>query len=60
MDRPRHEYEQLQVLKFCKGPEDLRSEIAFCAAKERLFRKDYIVRKFFIISKNSFWNIFLT
>jgi hypothetical protein len=38
MDRPRHEYEPLRVLKFFKGPEDLRSEIAFSAR----LRRDYL------------------
>jgi hypothetical protein len=31
MDMPRHEYEPLQILKFCKGPRNFRSEMAFFA-----------------------------
>ncbi len=38
MDRPRLEYEPLRVLEFFKGPEDLRSEIAFFAR----LRRDYL------------------
>jgi hypothetical protein len=38
MDRPRHDYKLLWVLKFFKGPEDLRSEIAFFAR----LRRDYL------------------
>jgi hypothetical protein len=44
MDRPRHEYEPLRVLKFFKGLEDLRSKIAFFAQ----LRRDYLGKIIFL------------
>ncbi len=60
MGRPRHEYEPLLVFKFFKGPEDLRSGIAFFA----WLRRDYLGKmvffgNFFKIAETHFGIFFL-